>query len=130
MNFDFLVNTGEFKREVADWRRIRGNDKLEFGIAEPVARNAQRVVARRNSVNLETPFAIGNGGALPIRLFGVEFDLCSLDWAMLNVMNDAAHRAENAGARFDERKINKGKQAREQEREPATAKHGIYSRME
>lgn len=77
----------------------RGDNDFLRGWRESRTRNADCVLSEGYGIELE--FAIGIGGRrlAPVRIPGGEGDVGALDRAMLRVVDDAAHRPEDAGER-------------------------------
>src|SRR5579871_1865077 len=100
VDFDLLIDAGDFEREVAQRSSVRKDDELLLGISEAFVRNVNCVIASGNGVNLKRAFGVGDGGALPIGLRGTEFDLCARNGAMQRIVDDAANRAKDAGDGF------------------------------
>ena len=119
-DFDLLTDAGKFERKMAKRRRIRGDRHVGRVFPESIARNANRVIARGNSVKLKFTFIVGDGFAFPIGLLPLQRNMGARDWAMLRIVNDAANRAKNAGeCRTD------GAESHEQQANAtATAKNG------
>lgn len=125
MDFDLLIDAGDFEREVAQRSSVRKDDELLLGISEAFVRNVKCVIASRNGVNLKRAFGVGDGGALPIGLRGTEFDLCALNGTVLCVMNDATNCAEDAGDGAWRRRNKENQKQNTETKLKRTAKHEI-----
>src|SRR5262249_7012675 len=97
LHFDLLANADKFEREMPQRSGVRGDEDDLFEIAKAFARNVERIFTGGNGIDFEAAFCVSDGGALPIGLSGAKFNFRALNWVMLNVVNDAAHSAKDAG---------------------------------
>jgi len=62
-------------------------------------RDAYGVIAGGYGVHLKLAVVVGDGFAFPVGLFGLQQKMCAGNWAMLDIVNDAANGAKDSGVR-------------------------------
>ena len=96
IHFHSLRERGQLHWEVQDRRRIGKDSQRTVKIAEAFVGDVDRVIASRNGVDLEAALVVGDCFFLPIGRTGMQRDTRVANRVMLGVVDDAAHRAENA----------------------------------
>jgi N-acetylmuramoyl-L-alanine amidase len=82
---------------VAKRSRIRNDCQITGIFAKAITGNADVITARGYGVELKFPVIIAQRFAFPIGTFGLQLEMSAGDGAMLRIVYDAAHGAENAG---------------------------------
>ncbi len=100
-----FVLRGKAQLKVQNWRRAGeyGNALLVRG--EVQVRNRDSVFAKRNSIKMKLPRIVRSRRQTELRRARFQNNFDAGNWAVLWIVDDAAHRAENRGkSRSGERK--------------------------
>jgi len=98
-DFDFFADAGKLEREVAKRSGIRDHCQIGGVLAKAITGNANGVTACGYGVELKFPVIVAQRFAFPTGILGLQLKVSAGDRAMLYIVDDAAHSAENAGER-------------------------------
>ncbi len=82
------------------WSGIRDDRQIGGIFAKAIVGDVNGVIACGYCVELKFAFVVGHSFSFPIRTLAMQLKVSCGDGAMLHIVNDAAHRAENAGERW------------------------------